>query len=67
MEATTMSTGQRLRMARIRIGLTQEGLADRAGVMRATVIRAENDRVHPQPMTIHKLASALDIDVAKLV
>jgi transcriptional regulator with XRE-family HTH domain len=63
MEAMTdMTTGQRIRLARIRMGLTQEDLAGKAGVMRATVIRAENDQVQPQPMTLHKITTALGVD-----
>ena len=42
--------------------MTQEELADRAGIGTATLNRIEKDRVEPHFRTIRKLAKALDVD-----
>ena len=62
-----MTVGQRVRLERIRLGLTQEELARVARVHRYTIMDVEADRRHMQPMTIHKLASALGIDPQELL
>jgi transcriptional regulator with XRE-family HTH domain len=68
MEATThMSTGRRVKLERARHGWSQRELADRAGIMRLTIMDVELDRRLPKVQTIYKLASALDIDVEELM
>jgi transcriptional regulator with XRE-family HTH domain len=60
-----MSTGEeetfgaRLRRLRLRDGLTQTDLAERAGITASTVLRLENDQHPPLPSTVRKLARAL--------
>ena len=59
--------GQQLKNARTRRLLTQEELADKAGVSAATVVNIERDNQEPQFRTIRKLAKALDVDPTELV
>jgi transcriptional regulator with XRE-family HTH domain len=56
--------GTRLRDARERRFLTQDELAEAAGVQVVTISRIENDRQlgKPRLTTIRKLAAALEID-----
>jgi transcriptional regulator with XRE-family HTH domain len=59
--------GTQLKRARERALLTQEELAERAGIGTATLNRIERDRVEPHFRTIRKLAKALGMDPAKLL
>ena len=59
--------GQQLKNARTRRLLTQEELAEKAGVSAATVVNIERDNQEPQFRTIRKLAKALDVDPTKLL
>jgi len=59
--------GQQLKNARTRRLLTQEELADKAGVSAATVVNVERDNQEPQFRTIRKLAKALDVDPTELL
>jgi len=59
--------GENLRRERIRALLTQQELAERAGVGYPTISRIENDHAEPHFRTIRKLAKALGIDPAELV
>jgi transcriptional regulator with XRE-family HTH domain len=51
--------GGRLRRLRLRDGLSQRDLAERAGLTQSTVLRLENEQVAPRPSTVRKLARAL--------
>ena len=57
----------RLRAVRERLALTQEELADKAGVSRLTVSRIESGRVEPYPKTIRRLAEVLDVKPSDLM
>ena len=59
--------GQQLKNARTRRLLTQEELADKAGVSAATVVNIERDNQEPHFRTIRKLAKALDVDPTDLL
>jgi transcriptional regulator with XRE-family HTH domain len=59
--------GDRLKDARIRRALTQEELAEKAGVNAATVARLERNRTEPHMSTLRKLAKALDVDPTELI
>jgi transcriptional regulator with XRE-family HTH domain len=48
-------------------GLTQDGLAKRAGLSRVFVARLETARQDPTLSTLVKLARALEVDVAEFV
>ena len=59
--------GEKLREARTRRLLTQDELADKAGVSQSTIANIERDNAEPQFRTIRKLAKALDIDPTTLL
>jgi transcriptional regulator with XRE-family HTH domain len=59
--------GRKLKEARVRRLLTQEELAEKAGVSPSTVVNIERDQTVPHFRTIRKLAKALDVDPTELV
>jgi transcriptional regulator with XRE-family HTH domain len=59
--------GNRLKALRIRRALTQEELAQRAGLSKNAVNRLEVDKAEPRMSTLRKLAKALDVDPAELI
>ncbi len=58
--------GRKLREARVRRLLTQEELAEKAGVSPSTIVNIERDQTMPHFRTIRKLAHALDVDPTSL-
>jgi transcriptional regulator with XRE-family HTH domain len=59
--------GDKLREARTRRLLTQEELAEKAGVSPSTVVNVERDQQEPHFRTIRKLAKALDVEPNELL
>jgi transcriptional regulator with XRE-family HTH domain len=59
--------GQQLKAIRTRRLLTQEELAERAGVSAATVVNVERNKQEPHFRTIRKLAKALNVDPTELL
>jgi transcriptional regulator with XRE-family HTH domain len=59
--------GDRLKTLRVRRALTQQELADRAGVSSNTLNRIELNKAEPHMSTLRKLAKALDVDPSELV
>lgn len=59
--------GDRLKDLRIRRALTQDELAEKAGIGKNTVNRIEKNHTEPRPPTLRKLAQALEVDPAELV
>ncbi len=59
--------GEKLKAARTRRLLTQDELAERAGVSQSTIANIERDNAEPQFRTIRKLAKALDVDPTELL
>lgn len=55
----------KIKLARIKRGMTQRELAEKLGVKRETVTSYE--RCKPQPKTLYKVAKALDMDVTELI
>ena len=55
------SIGKRLRAARQRSGLTQEGLAEESGCGLATIRRIEQGDMEPRAETARRLARALTV------
>jgi transcriptional regulator with XRE-family HTH domain len=53
--------GTRLRTLRMARVLTQEALAEKSGVSKATIIRLEAGKMAARFSTIHKLAHALGV------
>lgn len=58
--------GSNLRRLRKLQGLTQEALAEKAGMSWIMIQRAETTNTWPSPETIDKIASALGVDQASL-
>jgi transcriptional regulator with XRE-family HTH domain len=71
MEVATMPVvvyvGDKLKEIRTRRLLTQEELAEKAGVSAATVVNVERNNQEPHFRTIRKLAKALDVDPTELL
>lgn len=61
------AVAQRVRGARERRGLTQEGLAKISGIARPNIVRLEQGRHLPMLSTLQKIAVALKLDVNSLV
>ena len=59
--------GQKLKDLRIERALTQEELAQKAGIGKNTINRMERNITEPRPSTLRKLAGALNVDPAELV
>ena len=59
--------GEKLREVRTRRLLTQDELAEKAGVSQSTIANIERNNAEPQFRTIRKLAKALDIDPTELL
>ncbi len=59
--------GEKLRQLRIERAMTQEELAQAAGIGKNTVNRLETNITEPRPPTLRKLAQALEVDPAELV
>ena len=57
----------RLKHVRQRKLLTQQKLADKAGVSRPTVVRIEAGLEDPFPSTVRKIAEALGVDPETLM
>lgn len=58
--------GMNIRVARIKRGISQEVLADMAGLARSTMGIVERGEQSPSLQTITKVANALDMDLHKL-
>jgi transcriptional regulator with XRE-family HTH domain len=59
--------GDNLRRLRTLNALTQAQLAERAGLTRSAVQRAERDQTEPHMTTLRKLADALGVHPRELV
>jgi transcriptional regulator with XRE-family HTH domain len=59
--------GEKLVRARTKRLLTQDELAEKAGVSQSTIANIERNNAEPQFRTIRKLAEALDVDPATLI
>jgi transcriptional regulator with XRE-family HTH domain len=59
--------GDRLKTLRIRRALTQQELAERAGISSNALNRIELNKAEPHMSTLRKLAKALDVDPTELV
>ena len=59
--------GEKLKEVRTRRLLTQEELAEKAGISAATVVNVERNNQEPHFRTIRKLAKALDVDPTELL
>lgn len=62
-----MTTGQRIKAARRKVGLTQTELAGKLGISFQSIAQWENDLRNPKLETLQKIASALNIPVTDLL
>lgn len=63
---TEPTIGERIAHIRRRRSLTQEELAERAGMSLALIHKAEQGRGEPRVSTLHAIARALDVSTAQL-
>jgi transcriptional regulator with XRE-family HTH domain len=64
MRYSAETTGRLLREARLRHGISQEGLAIRAGTTQSAISRIEKDRISPTVQTLTELLYLLGEDLA---
>lgn len=62
-----MTTGQRIKEARKKAGLTQAALAEKLGISYVGVSQWENDLRNPKYETLQRIATALGVSVADLL
>jgi transcriptional regulator with XRE-family HTH domain len=62
-----MKIGTQVKRVRVRALLTQQELAERAGIGLTTLNRIENNHAEPQFRTIRKLARALNVAPSELL
>jgi transcriptional regulator with XRE-family HTH domain len=58
---------EKMREIREKQGLSQQELADRAGVVKSTIYEAEVGRRIPRIQTLEKLADALGVEIVELL
>jgi transcriptional regulator with XRE-family HTH domain len=63
---TVVTFGERIREERRRRLMTQDVLADTAGISQKQLSKIENDEVDPRFSTIRKIAQALDVEPSDL-
>jgi len=61
------SVVEKMRAIREKQGLSQQELADRAGVVKSTIYEAEVGRRIPRIQTLEKLADALGVEIVELL
>ena len=59
--------GDEVKRLRLRRAMTQQELADAAGLGINTIIRIEGNKTQPHPPTVRKLATALGVDPSEIV
>ena len=64
---TAVKIGRSLREQRVRRFMTQEQLAQAAGISARQMVRIERNQVEPHFSTILKLAEALGVEPSELV
>ena len=62
----TMTTGEKIREARKRAGLTQKRLGELSGIAEPTIRRYETDKLNPKIETLKKIAEPLNINFFEL-
>ncbi|MCI8582706.1 MAG: helix-turn-helix transcriptional regulator [Dorea sp.] len=61
-----MNTGEKIKLARKRAGLTQKELGEKLGITYQQIGQYENGKRQPKLETLNKIADALDADVWNL-
>jgi transcriptional regulator with XRE-family HTH domain len=67
MMETVVYVGDNVRELRTLSALTQEELADRAGITATALSRIERNEAEPRPSTLRKLAAALSVEPRELI
>lgn len=69
MESTELKKriGDNLRVLRAKVRISQEVLAEKAGISAKYLTQIENEKVNPSILIIFKLAKVLDVTVNDLV
>jgi transcriptional regulator with XRE-family HTH domain len=67
MMETMVYVGENVRELRTLSALTQEELADRAGITATALSRIERNEAEPRPSTLRKLAAALGVEPRELI
>lgn len=62
-----MTTGELIKAARKKAGLTQKTLGEKLGVAYQTIAQWENDLRNPKLDTLQRIASALGVPVQELI
>lgn len=62
-----MGTGERIRSARKKMGMTQKQLGQACGIDEANIRKYETDRQNPKLETLQKIADALDVPWMTLI
>lgn len=61
-----LNTGEKIKLARKRAGLTQKELGEKLGITYQQIGQYENGKRQPKLETLNKIADALDADVWEL-
>lgn len=59
--------GDNLRILRAKLRISQEDLAEKAGISAKYLTQIENEKVNPSILVLFKLAKALDITINDIV
>lgn len=63
----TKEVAKRIKIVREQKGLSQEELADRAGLYRTYIGHLENARYSPSSYVVYKIAKALKVSVSDII
>lgn len=62
-----MTTGQRIKVARKKAGMTQKQLAQKCGMADSAIRKYESGKIEPKLVTAQKIASALGVRVEDIL
>ena len=62
-----MSIGMNIKKYRKRMGLTQDELGKKLGIKQQTIAMYENDKTNIKPVTLKKIANALNVSLTDLM
>ena len=61
-----MNTGEKIKILRIKKGLTQKQLGEMCGMADSAIRRYESERANPKLATLQKIAVALNVPIEEL-